>query len=178
MEDFKMTVQDFERSELTNRIVNYMKMHDKGANVSYRDISNGVGHKVKEDTPRLISARRVLEREHQQVWVAIRPRVGLHRLTDIEIAERLRRWWLPGAKRKLQRGGQQGKVVETGNLDIDEQARFGVDSLQRELALQTLSRSSWNRLEKVARGTSNDLPQFNILEWAINLMPKNKEPPV
>jgi hypothetical protein len=173
-----MTPQKFERSELTSRIVSYMRMYDKGSNVSYREISDGVGQKVRENTPQLISARRVLERENQQVWVAIRPRVGLHRLTDVEIAERLRRWWLPGAKRKLQRGGRQGKVVEISKLNIDEQAQFGVDSLQRELALQTLTRATWNRLEKVARGTSNDLPQFNILEWAINLMPRNKEPPV
>jgi hypothetical protein len=172
-----MTNQDFERSELTNRIISYMRMHDKGSNISYREISDNIGQKVKENTPRLISARRILEREHQQVWVAIRPRVGLHRLTDVEIAGRLRGWWLPGAKRKLARGGSQGKVVETSKLDIDEQARFGVDCLQRELALQTLSRATWNRLDKVARGTSNDLPVFNILEWAINLMPRNKGTP-
>jgi len=37
------------------------------------------------------------------------------------------------------------------------------------LASQSLSRATRNKLAKVARGTSNDLPSFNALEWMIPL---------
>jgi hypothetical protein len=82
-----------------------------------------------------------------------------------------------GARRKLDRGGDQIDVVETQNLDIDQQARFSIDCIQRELAFNSLSRATRQRMEKVARGSSNDLPSFNVLEWAISLTPRKQPQP-
>jgi hypothetical protein len=80
-----------------------------------------------------------------------------------------------GDRRKLRRGGDQAEVVQVEHLDIDQQSRFAIDCVQRELAFESLSKPTRKRMEKVARGTSNDLPSFNILEWAISLMPRQKQ---
>jgi hypothetical protein len=95
-------------------------------------------------------------------------------LNDAEIAERLPNWWLNGARNKLKRGGKQADVVEMRELDIDEQARFAVDCIQKELSLEALSKATRKKMEKVARGTSNDLPSFTAVEWAISLTAKPK----
>jgi len=60
-------------------------------------------------------------------------------------------------------------------LPINEQARFGVHCLQQQLASQALSRQTHTRLAKASRGTSNDLPRFNVLEWALPLSPLKGE---
>jgi hypothetical protein len=104
----------------------------------------------------------------------VRPKVGVKRLTDAEIQERLPRWWLNGARNKLKKGGDEADVVETNALSIDQQAKFSVDCIQRTLAFDALSRTTRNRLERVARGSSNDLPAFNALEWALALNPRRR----
>ena len=51
----------------------------------------------------------------------------------------------------------------------------GLPIMQQQLALDALSRAKYNQIAKSVRGTSNDLPAFNILEWALPLsMPKKK----
>lgn len=163
----------FKRSEETEQIVNYLRLNDKGAIVAYADLTKLIGRKVMANTAKLISARTILQRDHNQVWICIKPGVGLKRLTDLEIAERLPTFWLNGARSKLNRGGNQAEVVELRQLDVDQQTRFGVDCIQRELAFDALSRATRRKMEKVARGTSNDLPAFTAVEWAISLSPKN-----
>src|SRR5262249_53419403 len=121
---------------------------------------------------RLISARHALEREHNQVWICVMPHVGVVRLTDPEIADRQRTWWLRGARGKLNRGANQAETVELDQLNVDQQARFAVDSIIREIARDSLSRATKRQVDRVARGTSNDLPAFNALEWAIALSPR------
>src|SRR5262249_28402303 len=160
---------NFERSELTTAIVNALRSFDKETLVTYGDLSKLVGVAVASGSHNLIYARKILERTHNQIWLPERPRIGVRRLNDRQIAERLPDWHLNGARRKLERGGNEAANVEVKNLDIAEQARFGVYSIQRELALQTLSKATARRLENVARGNSNDLPAFNILEWMISL---------
>jgi hypothetical protein len=160
----------FVLSEQSAQIVRYLGTLEKGTLVTYTELSELVGDKVtpqKTTHPRLM-----LQRDQNAVWVCVRPRVGLRRLTDVEIAERLPSWWLTGARRKLTRGGKQADVVEPRALDIDQLARFSVDCIQRELAFDALSKAMRNKMERVARGTSNDLPSFNILEWAISLSAK------
>jgi hypothetical protein len=162
----------FERSALTKAIVAYLLMHDKGTELSYSELSRHIGEAITSATPRLTSAFDILERDHNAIWVRVRPKLGIRRLSDVDIAQRLPRWWMFGARRKLNRGGDQSQIVETDKLSIDEQSRFAVDCVQRELAFESLSKSTRKRMEKVARGNSNDLPSFNILEWAITLMPR------
>jgi len=161
--------QLFERSQETTRIVSYLRLQDKGAQVSYKELSKHVGVELEARSAKLISARNILQREHNAVWVCVTPKVGLRRLNDVEIAERLRPWWMRGAQNKLKRAGKEIDVVDTRQLDINQMARFGVDCVQRELAFNSLSRATRSRMEKVARGSANDLPAFNIVEWAINL---------
>jgi len=167
----------FERSEETEAMVNYLRLLEKNEIVSYSKLSQVAGIKIAPNTPKLIYARFVLERDHNAVWICVRPRVGIRRLNDMEIAERLPRFWLNGARNKLNRGGHQADVVELRELDIDQQARFAVDSIQRELAFDALSKATRKKMEKVARGTSNDLPSFTAIEWAISLSPKAKAKP-
>jgi hypothetical protein len=163
----------FERSKETEQLINYLRLNDKGALVTYTDLSTLIGDKVDARYAKLISARKLLQRDHNQVWVCVQPRVGVQRLTDLEIAERLPKFWLMGARSKLKRGGTQAEVVELRQLDADQQTRFGVDCIQRELAFDALSRATRRKMERVARGTSNDLPAFTAIEWAISLSPKN-----
>jgi hypothetical protein len=165
----------FKRSEETTRIVNYLRLHDKNAEVTYKELSEQVGIKVTSRTAKLIYARVILQRDHNAVWVCVRPNVGLKRLNDVEIAERLRPWWLKRARNGLRRAGNEVEVVDTGALNLDQMAKFGVDCVQRELAYNSLSIATRNRMEKVARGTSNDLPAFNILEWAISFSPPKRK---
>jgi len=164
----------FKRSELTDAIVRYLAAHAKGEQVGYDELSRHIGRKITALSHHLIYARRILERDHNAIWICVAPGVGVRRLNDAEIAERLSKWWLFGARNKLKRGGSQGEVVEVGALDIDQQSRFAIDSIQRELALESLSKPMRRRMERIARGSSNDLPSFNVLEWAISLMPRKK----
>jgi len=164
-------MQPFELSELTSFLVRHLRAFDKGTTVTYADLSRASGARIDAKSPRLRYARKMLERDHHQVWVSVRPSVGLRRLADAEIADYLRKWWLGGARRKLSRGSDQTESVDYKNLDINEQTRYAVDCLQCQAAAHALSRPAWKRLETVARGRSNDLPAFNILEWAISLTP-------
>jgi hypothetical protein len=143
---------------------------DKGEQVSYDDLSKAAGVRIKSESLSLISARRILQRDKLQVWVPVRPRVGMRRLNDPEIAVRLPSVYLNGARRKLKRGGKEARVVEMKQLDLDEQARFAVSCIHQQVAVKALSRSSQAVMEKVARGVnSNELPSFTIVEWAMNL---------
>jgi hypothetical protein len=160
----------FELSEQTKQLVNYLRAIEKGMEVTYAELSRLIGDKV--DAKRSSYCRFILQRDHNAVWTCIRPGVGLRRLTDAEIAERLPSWWLNGARNKLVRGGQQADVVELSSLDIDQQVAFSVTCIQRELAMEGLSKTTRRKMEKVARGTSNDLPSFTAVEWAISLSPK------
>ena len=159
----------FKRSDETDRLVNYLRGHEKNATVSYAELSKFAGIPLSADTAKLISARNILQRDHNAVWVCVAPGVGLRRLNDVEIAERLQPWWMRGARNKLKRAAKEIDVVDQQALDINQLSRFGVDCIQRELAFNSLSKATRNRMTKVARGTSNDLPSFNIVEWAINL---------
>lgn len=165
----------FERSEETTALVNYLKMLEKSTVVPYADLSKLVHERVTSRYAKLISARTILQRDYAAIWICIRPGIGIKRLSDIEIAERLPTFWLNGARNKLKRGGHQSETVELRQLDADQQTRFGVDCIQRELAFDALSRATRRKMERVARGTSNDLPSFTAIEWAISLSPKNRK---
>ena len=159
----------FELSEETKALVNYLRSLEKGLTVNYSELSKLTGMRVTSNSPKVRYARFILQRDHSAVWIAIKPGVGLRRLNDAEIAERLPTWWMNGARSKLKRGGDQAEVVDLKQLDIDQQTRFSIDCIQRELALDSLSKATRRKMEKTARGTSNDLPSFNIVEWAISL---------
>lgn len=162
----------FQLSEETTRLVHYLRSLEKGETVEYAELSKLVGVQVDARHGKLTYARRILERDHSAVWICLRPKVGIRRLTDVEIAERLPTWWLNGARNKLRRGGDQSEVVELKALDIDQQTRFAVDVLQQQLAFDALSKASRRKLEKVSRGNSNDLPTFSAVEWAFHLSPR------
>lgn len=165
-------MRKFQRSELTNRLVRYLIPFDKGTQITYEELTNATNALIVSTTPCLISARRILQQEHNAVWCCVKPGLGIIRLTDPEIADRQRSWYLPGARNKLRNGAKQADVVELGRLNLDQQARFATDSIVREIARDALSKSTQARIEKVARGTSNDLPSFNAVEWMINLSPR------
>src|SRR6516225_8866773 len=162
-EGIKMA-KPFELSKETEALVSYLRALDKGALATYRELTKIAGIAIKSNTPKLIHARRKLLRDHNQVWICVKPHVGLRRLNDAEIAEHLRVWWIPGARNKLKNGGNQADVIEVNKLDIDQQSRFAVDSIQRQLAFEALSKATLRRMERIARGTSNDLPAFTAVE--------------
>ena len=166
----------FKRSQQTIAIVNYLRALDKGSQVTYAELSRHVGIELSAQHPKVISARDILRNEHGAVWTCIAPKIGLRRLNDVEIAERLQPFWMRGARNKLKKAGKEIEVVDRQALDINQLARFGVDCIQRELGLNSLSRATRAKMDKVARGTSNDLPSFNIVEWAISLTRPNKPP--
>lgn len=162
----------FQRSEITAGLVRYLQQHDKGTRIAYRELSKLVGHKIEAGTGYLRSARLILERDHNQVWLALRGEGQVQRLDDPEIAARQGTWWLLGARNKLRNGAKEADVVEIEALTIDQQARFATNSIVRELAREAVSKATSRRIEKVARGSSNDLPAFNAVEWMISLSPK------
>jgi len=162
----------FERSETTASLVRYLAQHDKGARVTYPELSDIAGITVSARTTNLTSARKILERDHAQVWICVTPGVCLYRLNDPEIADRQRNWFLFSARNKLAAGARQADVIELEHLNIQQQARFATDSIIREIARDALARSMARKIEKVARGTSNDLPSFSAVEWMISLSPK------
>lgn len=162
----------FQRSQLTDRLVRYLGQFEKGSHLSYSELSTAAETPIDSRTGSLISARRILQRDANAVWGCVIPRVGVYRLNDAEIAARQRTWWLRGARNKLSNGAKQADTVEIGLLDIDQQARFATDSITRELARDALSRATQRRIEKVARGSSNDLPAFTAVEWMITLNPR------
>jgi hypothetical protein len=164
--------QLFQRSEITAAIVRYLSQHDKGAQVSYDELTELVGRQITAASHNLLYARRVLQSEHNQVWTCIAPGIAVKRLNDAEIARRQHSWYLPGARNKLAAGARQADVVELSELTVDQQARFATDSIIRELASEALNRRTQRRVEKAARGTSNDLPAFSAVEWMISLSPK------
>jgi hypothetical protein len=162
----------FSRSELTGSLIRFLSQHDKGDRVGYEELSRIAGIKIHSTQANLIYARRILEQDHNAVWGCIQPHIGLLRLNDAQIADRQRSWFLKGARNKLSRGAREAEVVEIAELDIDRQARFATDSIIRELARDALSKATQQRISKVARGSSNDLPSFNAVEWMISLSPR------
>lgn len=164
----------FERSDETANLVRYLQGHAKGTQITYRELSTQMARPIVPNDPKLIYARKILVRDHNAVWVCVAPRVGLKRLDDAEIAERLPAWWLKGARGKLRRGGNETDVVDIQSLDINQQSRFAVHSIQAELAREALSKATQRKMEKVSRGTSNDLPAFTAVEWGITLSPRKK----
>jgi hypothetical protein len=162
----------FQRSDITDGLVRYLQQHDKGTRIAYGELSKLVSHPIDARTPYLRVARMILERDYNQVWLALRGEAQLQRLNDPEIAARQATWWLLGARNKLSNGAKQADVVEIEALTIDQQARFATDSIVRELARDALSKATTRRIQKVARGSSNDLPSFNAVEWMISLSPK------
>jgi hypothetical protein len=162
----------FKRSEATNALIRFLVMHDKGSQATYDELSRVADRPIMSKSGHLSVARRALEREFNQVWACIPPNIGLVRLNDAEIAQRQREWYLLGARNKLKAGAQQAEVVDLDMLSADQQARFATDSIVRELGREALSRVTQRRIEKVARGSSNDLPAFNAVEWMISLSPR------
>lgn len=162
----------FKLSDETERLVRFLQSHAKGDVISYDELSRLVGLKVASTTAKLIYARKILLRDHNQVWACVRPRVGLRRLNDLEMAERQDKQFLPRARNQLNRGSEEADAVEYKELDIDQQARFAVSNIQRQLGIDALSKATRKKLEKVSRGNSNDLPVFSAVEWAISLSPK------
>jgi len=164
----------FVRAETTDRLIRYLAAFDKGTTVTYGDLSKTLGAPVTSRTSALRSARIALQKEHAQVWHA-EPGVGVRRLTDPQMAELT--WWLRGARGKLNRGRNQGSVADVAVLPADQQVRFAIQNVQAELALQALARPTATRLAKTVRGNANDLPAFNMVEWAITLMapPKKRQ---
>ena len=136
------------------------------------ELSRIVDRRVTSRDGHLTSARLILVRDHAAVWNCVKPNVGIKRLTDAEIAEKLPGWWLNGARNKLKKAGVEANVVEMSALSLDQVTRFSVDCIQRHLAFDAISRTTRNRLERIARGSSNDLPSFNALEWALALNPR------
>jgi hypothetical protein len=163
----------FERSKTTEMLINYLKSHDKETRIGYDELTRLTDLRVTARTTNLITARKVLEREHAQVWVCIAPGLGVYRLTDAEIVERQRRWFLAGARNKLEAGAKQAEAVELDALDLQQQARFASGSIIREIAREALARATLRRVEKVSRGSGNDLPAFNAVEWMISLSPRH-----
>jgi hypothetical protein len=164
----------FQQSDETAALVRYLAQHEKGTMVRYAELSRVAKIKIESTTPRLRTARHILVERHAQVWDCVRPNVGLRRLDDREVAELIKPRFIGGARRKLKRGGSHADVVEVERLDKEEQARFALDCIQRELGLSALSKATATRIGKMARGSSNDLPAFNVVEWAISLTPKGK----
>lgn len=165
----------FERSELTASLVRYLAAFDKGTRLTYKELSDAVSARITSESHILHYARKILERDHNAVWSCIQPKVGVVRLNDPEIADRQRNWYLLGATNKLRNGARQADVVDLDLLDIRQQAKFAVSSIIRELARDALSKATTRRIEKVARGTSNDLPSFNAVEWMITLSPRRNK---
>jgi hypothetical protein len=161
----------FELSERTKKLISLLRFIEKGSEVTYVDLSAQVGTAI--NAKNTVYARHILQRDHAAVFVCL-PTLGLRRLTDLEIAERLPGFWLNGARSKLTRGGAQADVVDMHHLDAGQQVSFSVNSIQRELAQEALSKATRRKMEKVARGTSNDMPAFTAVEWAISLSPKNR----
>jgi hypothetical protein len=165
----------FERSELTAALVRYLSQFEKGSRITYRELSDTTGAAIDSHSHNLRSARAILERDYNHVWGCIIPKIGLYRLTDPEIAGRQTAWFLTGARKKLANGSRQADVVDLEELNIDQQARFATDSIIRELARDALSKATSRRVEKVARGNSNDLPTFSAVEWMISLSPRRSK---
>jgi hypothetical protein len=165
-------MKPFTLSDETERLVRFLQSHNKGDVVTYEELSRVIGLKVTSTTAKLIYARKILLRDHNAVWTCVRPRIGIKRLRDTEMAERQDKQFLPRARNQLNRGADEADAVEYKELDIDQQSRFAVANIQRQLGLDALSKATRKRLEKVSRGNGNDLPVFSAIEWAISLMPK------
>jgi hypothetical protein len=168
-------MSSFQRSELTAALVRYLHPFDKGERITYADLTRAVAANITPRSGNLTWARRILQRDHNAVWHCVRPGVGLVRLNDQQIAERQRSWYLRGARNKLSAGAKQADVVDIDGLDIDQRARFATDSIIREIAREALSKATARRIEKVSRGTSQDLPTFSAVEWMISLSPRRSK---
>ena len=143
-------------------------IHREGRGVTYSEISrlSGTGEMI---SPTLNMPPHP-ERDHNAVWVPVRPKIGLRRLKDNEIAKRLPEWFLPAPANKLRRGGDQANVVELKELDLKEQASFSVDCIQRSLPCSLYQRphvQSWKRLRAKLEQSASFMPLK-----AINLTPQ------
>jgi hypothetical protein len=162
----------FVRSALSLRLIRYLQMFEKETMITYEELTTHMESPITSDIYAVQSARNGLLRDYNQVWLPVRPKIGLRRANDREIAERVRDFWLPTSRRKLVRGRRQSVAVDRNHLTGDQKTLLAANVIQAELAMQSLSRATEQRLVKVASGSSNDLPAFNAHEWAITLMPR------
>ena len=61
----------FVRSEITQRIINYLHPHDKGTLVNYIELSR-VEAPIHSTDPKLRSAVEILRKEFNQIWACVR----------------------------------------------------------------------------------------------------------
>jgi hypothetical protein len=123
------------RKEETDRIIRYLRAHEKGTFLSYDDLSRAIGsaERLNAQHSRLRSAMKTLRDTHLQVWICERPDRGVRRLNDAEIVERAQRSYAEVFEhlRRFQRLRRK-KEAHTAR-SANEQAEFAVDSLRREL---------------------------------------------
>lgn len=169
-----MKRKPFTRSAATDALVRYLAAFEHGTQLTYTELSSAAGEDITPRSGKLQSVFRILLESHAQVWVLVPPQVGVKRLGHSEIAARDASLHINGARSKLRRGGKIAAQVDAQQLDKDGQVKFSVNCFVRELALQTLSTKTRNRAERVVRGTSNDLPKFDLVEWAVSLSPRQK----
>jgi hypothetical protein len=166
--------QPFKRSAATEALVRYLAAFEMGTQLSYAELTNAAGEEITPRSGKLRSATHILMASHGQVWVLVPPQIGVRRLNDSEIAARFASLHMNGARHKLKHGTTLAEQVDARQLGKNEQVKFSVDCIQRELGLQALSKSARRDLERIARGSSNELPKFNILEWAVSLSAPRK----
>lgn len=162
---------NFQRSELTDNLVRYMGSHDEGTVIPYQELSSFSGTPISSTSSHLQSAKKILLSDRGQCWWAVR-NIGVKRLTPAEAAEKLGTAHLPSARRKLAHGDTVAKNVDVQRLDQDDYQRFQANSTQIAIGIVALSRKLNRGMEKVVRGTSNDMPAFNAADWRIILSPR------
>ena len=165
----------FERSELTKSLVRYLAEDEKGARVPHVELSQAVGAAINSRHACLIRPAASSNGTQIRSGVAFRRcrRLAAERPGDRAASTRL--VFVP-CPQSTERGRVAGRCsVHLDHLNVDEQSRFAVSSIIREVAREALSKAVHRRVEKVARGTSNDLPSFNAVEWMISLSPRRSK---
>lgn len=110
----------FERSAVTQLLVDRLLSVDKGARVTYKELNEAVGRDVQEEArPNLYSAQRILKSEHGYVF-GTEPTVGIYRKTDADIVESEGVEGLRRISNEARRRQQSLRCADTTVLDNEQ----------------------------------------------------------
>ena len=145
-------------------IVTLLKDRDIGEQVTYEMIANQVGMKTIDGAyPPLQAAKRVLRREHNQVWDTIRTK-GVRRLSDAETVE------VTGERtrnriRSTCRNSQRNlRTVNTDKLGERELTSFFMASAMANLMIHATKSKQVERIAEVAAGKKQELPMATVVK--------------
>lgn len=152
-----------DRKYETQALVNLLSSAKAGDTITYEQMSACAGSEVSSSTGFLASARRIAQRDHNCVFVAVK-NVGLKRATDVELATDVSDADVRRSRRHARRAFQKLNCVESfGSLPNPAQIEHVIKASFFGTVASLAKKTRLNALATAAQGRSSQLPMEETL---------------